>query len=173
MLVLSLLSEGFSPDSKLLSLSLRKDTGASQSFSIWNHPSQNQLLTTFFDYFLSENDKILTGFNILKFDLPLVFLAGKSLPSFPSFFRELNRANVVDLFPILTSLNHGQLKSLSSYCERFGVAKPPTRETLVKSYHSKDYKAVSAGLEKTTAAILALSELLRSKLNSADILGDT
>ena len=170
MLVLTLLSDSFAPDSKILSISLRKDTGKTMSFSLWNYSSQEEMLKAFLTYFLAENDKILTGFNILKFDLPLIHLSSNTLPTYKTFFTQLNRCNISDLFPLLTSLNQGQLKPLNFYCEKFNLKPPASREELLKLYHSQAHNDLTKALEETTASVLALSNLVRTRLNQSSIL---
>lgn len=149
-------TDGISLDSKLLVIGLRTPSEV-KLWKIWEHPDEKSMLSSFIDHFLSmTEDKIIIGYNILKFDVPILLHKASGLPKFEEFFRKLNSSNVIDLFTILTFLNQGQLKGMDFYCGKFGVRLlGPKRDEVSRLYETGGEE----NLEK-------ISNLVSLKLNT-------
>lgn len=113
-MIVNIFTTGFSPDSSLLFIGVRTHTG---EFKSWEKPEE------FIEYFLSTDDKIVIGFNILKFDIPFLLLKAKDSLEFTQFFKKINYSNIIDLFTILTFQNKGVIKGLDFYLEQEGIEK--------------------------------------------------
>ncbi len=146
-MILSIDTDGISLDSNLLVIGLRTPSEV-RLWKRWDYPGEKAMVSAFADRFLGmEGDKIIIGFNLLKFDMPVLLHKAVGLPSFGDFFRRLNSSNVIDLFTILTFLNEGQLKGMEYYCQRFGVRMMgPDREEVARLYRSgrpEDFERIS------------------------------
>jgi len=111
-MILDVFSDGFTPDSRLLLIGVRTHTG---EFRSWKGVEE------FLDYFLGTDDKIIVGFNLLKFGMPFLLLKARNSERLPDFFKKLNYSNVVDLFPILTFQNQGLIRGLDFHLEKSGI----------------------------------------------------
>jgi DNA polymerase elongation subunit (family B) len=136
-MILSIETDGFSPESKLLVIGLRMPSKV-RLWKRWDYPDEKSMVSAFVGHFLGmEGDKIIIGFNLLKFDVPVLLHKAAGLPRFEEFFRRLNSSNVIDLFTILTFLNEGQLKGLDHYCHAFGVRNlGPKRDEVARLYRA-------------------------------------
>ncbi|MFH1294415.1 MAG: hypothetical protein ABIH90_00550 [Candidatus Aenigmatarchaeota archaeon] len=134
-MILSIDTDGFSPNSNLLVIGLRTPNEV-KLWKRWDYADERTMVSDFVDYFLGiEGDKIIIGFNLLKFDIPTLLHKTASQPRFEEFFRRLNSSNVIDLFTILTFLNEGQLKGMDYYCQAFGVRNlGPKRDEIARLY---------------------------------------
>lgn len=111
-MILSIFTTGFSPESGLLFIAVRSHTGEIRAF---------KGIEEFIEYFLKTDDKIVVGFNILKFDIPFLLLKSGNSSRFREFFKKINYSNIVDLFTILTFQNKGIIKGLDFYLEKEGI----------------------------------------------------
>jgi uncharacterized protein YprB with RNaseH-like and TPR domain len=90
-------------------------------------------------------DKIVVGFNILKFDIPVLLLRCSELcPNLlDDFFSMLNRCNTIDLLVIETYRRKGKVVSLRDACKEYGIKEPmerpkrPDEEQLFKYQESE------------------------------------
>lgn len=128
-MIITLFTDGYMPDAPLQFIGVRTHTGEHRFFST---PEE------FADYFLGTDDKIVIGFNILKFDLPYLLLLLKGSPRFPDLFQKINYANIVDLFPILTFRNKGTIKGLSHYLAERDIPLPPTDKDIARTKSQND-----------------------------------
>jgi len=138
-MILSVETDSISLDARLLVVGLRTPADV-KLWKLWDFPDEKAMLAAFVEHFLSvQGDKIIIGYNLLKFDVPLLLhkAAAAGLPLFSEFFSRINSSNVIDLFTILTFLNEGQLKGMDFYCERFGVpALGPKRDEVAVLWKS-------------------------------------
>lgn len=155
-MIISIDTDGFSPDSGLIVIGLRTPSEV-RLWKRWAFQDEKAMLSDFIKHFLSvTDDKIIIGFNLLKFDLPILLHKAACLPEFGEFFRKVNSSNVIDLFTILTFLNKGQLSGLEFYCNALGIRNlGPKRDEVSRLYKS----GISTDLEK-------ISELASLKLNT-------
>jgi len=120
-MILSVETDAISLDAKLLVIGLRTP-GDVKLWKLWDYADEQAMLNAFVDHFLGiQGDKIIIGYNILKFDVPLLLRKTAAHARFAELFQRINSSNVIDLFTILTFLNEGQLKSMDFYCERFSI----------------------------------------------------
>ena len=87
---------------------------------IWD----GEMLAEFIEWFSTEPDKIIVGFNILKYDIPLLLLKASSVNATEKLYNKIFRSNIVDLFVILTFLNKGKFEPLKWWCEKLNVLTP-------------------------------------------------
>jgi len=121
-MILSIKTTGFSHDSSLISIGIK--TASSVKFwNIWDFGNESELIGDFIKYFTDIDDKIVIGFNILKFDIPFLLLKSMNLPAFDNFFRKINFSNITDLFAVLTFMNKGVIKGLDYYCRKYNIQK--------------------------------------------------
>lgn len=111
-MILNIFTSGYSPEADILLIAVRTHTG---EFRCWTS------LDEFLKYFLSTDDKIVIGFNILKWDIPLLLLKARETMEFTQFFKKINYCNVVDLFTVLTFQNQGVIKGLDFYLQQQGI----------------------------------------------------
>ncbi len=111
-MMLDVFSDGYSHESRLVMVGVRTHTG---EFRHWEE------LEGFLEYFMRTDDKIVVGFNILKWGLPFLMLKAQGLDRFPEFFRKVNQSNVTDLFTVLTFQNRGTIKGLDFYLDKFRI----------------------------------------------------
>jgi DNA polymerase elongation subunit (family B) len=140
MIIFSLQTLGISPYANILTIQV-KIGKIVKIWKIWDYADEKSMIRDFMEYFLSLRDKIIIGYNLLKFDLPLLLLKARELPKFEEFFKKINRSNVVDLFTILTFLNKGRIKSLDYHCKAYNITgrNVPLNE-MISLYENKKYE---------------------------------
>jgi len=151
-MILNIFTSGFSPEADLLLVGVRTHTGECK---LWRDSEG------FLDYFLKTDDKIVIGFNILKFDIPFLLLKSQKSQKFPEFFKKINYSNVVDLFPILTFRNRGVIKGLEFYLEKEGIRKDFLSDLEIARKSKEDSIAQEVG--KKLEAINSLYWRLKGK----------
>ncbi len=151
MLFLNIQTEGISYSAKILTIQVKK-RGLSniRIWKSWKFSSEENLLKNFRDWFLKENDKIFVGYNILKFDFPLLLLKLSSLEKFDEFYLKLNRSNILDLFAVLIFLKK-EIKSFKYYCQRYNIMAIPG-EKILDFYKNKDYQKMEEAVIKNLQA---------------------
>lgn len=154
-MILSVQTSGFSHDSKILAIGLKR-AGFLRIWKSWEFPSEMEMLQDFVKHFLGTQDKIVIGFNNLKLDMPLLLLRTRELPEFPEFFKKFNYANVEDLFLINTFINRGIIKGLDYYCKKEGIPCEFSDREIVSAYNSGDYAKFEAMFRKKLDALDAL-----------------
>jgi hypothetical protein len=115
-MILTIETDKICQNPKILSIVTYAKSGMHQWVSE-DYTSEDQMVQAFLSWFLKEKDKIIVGYNILKFDIPILLLKLKD----EAFFAKINKSNVVDLFTILTFLNRGKLYPLDHYCKQEGI----------------------------------------------------
>lgn len=154
-------ADKYTHDATILSIGLRTP-GTTRVWKLWEFPDEGEMISDFMRYFLSIDDKIVVGFNILKFDIPLLLLKSRGLPEFEDFFRKINYANVIDLFVILTHQRGGVLKGLDFYCKEFGInADLVSGLELTRLYENKEYGRFEKHFMEKLEATAELSRRLR------------
>jgi len=113
-MIVNVFATGYAPKDRLLLVGVRTHTGEFKFFSG---------VKEFVDYFIGTDDKIVIGFNILKWDILFLLLKSQELDNFNEFFKKINYSNIVDLYPILTFRNKGVIKGLSFYLEQKRVSR--------------------------------------------------
>lgn len=148
-MILHVLTSGYSADSQLILIGVRTHTN---EHKFWN------TVEGFLDYFLSTDDKIVVGFNILKFDIPFLLLNTPS-ERLADFFKKINYSNIVDLFTVLTFQNKGIIKGLDYHLEKEGLSRdfPGDDEMRIKG------EGVQESLGKKLEAIHSLYWRLRER----------
>lgn len=125
---------------------------------IWD----GEMLAEFIEWFSVEPDKIIVGFNILKYDIPLLLLKASSVNATEKLYNKIFRSNIVDLFVILTFLNKGKFKPLKWWCEKLNVYYEPSPPEL----HKFDEIHLKSELESLN---LLFNKLWNSKLPNYDL----
>ncbi len=125
---------------------------------IWD----GEMLAEFIEWFSAEPDKIIVGFNILKYDIPLLLLKASRVNATEKLYNKLFRSNIVDLFVILTFLNKGKFKSLKWWCEKLNIYYEPSPPEL----HKFDKTHLKSELESLN---LLFNKLWNSKLPRYDL----
>jgi hypothetical protein len=120
------------------------------------------MLTEFIEWFSAEQDMIIVGFNILKYDIPLLLLKASSVNATEKLYNKIFRSNIVDLFVILTFLNKGKIKSLKQWCKDLNVYYEPSPPEL----HKFDEMHLKSELESLN---LLFNKLWNSKLPNYDL----
>ncbi len=157
MIILDIRTYDFSPGSKITSIQAKK--GSCKDWFLWNHVSEKAMIEDFIEYFLKDDDKIIAGYNVLKFQLPLLFLKMSDSSKFDEFFRKINYSNVIDIFVILTFLNKGQLKPLEYYCKEHKVNFRPIKQEEIKNmFDKKEFGKIERLLEENMSAIEGLTK---------------
>jgi len=151
MIFLNIQTKEISCSTKILTIQIkRKGIEDIRIWRCWKFACEKNLLQNFRDWFLKENDKIFVGYNILKFDLPLLLLKLSSMEKFDDFFLKLNRANILDLFAILTFLKK-EIKGFGYYCKKYNIETVP-KEKIMDFYNKRDYKRMEEGIVKNLRA---------------------
>ena len=119
-MIVSIIAKSFNVDSEILLIGVR-GISTTKIWKLWDFENETEMLKDFVNYFLKIDDKIIIGYNILKFDIAKLLLNSMGLESFGDFFKKINFSNIVDLFVILTFLNKGVIKGLGSYCSHFNI----------------------------------------------------
>ncbi|RLI84859.1 MAG: hypothetical protein DRO76_06240 [Candidatus Altiarchaeales archaeon] len=158
MIVLNIETDEISYKAKILTIQVR-GSNLIKIWRIWDYKNEEELLRNFVRWFLREKDKVILGYNLLKFDLPLLLLKTAFFPEFEKFSMKINRANILDLFVILTFLNKGRIKSLEFYCKEIKKEIVP-REELLQMYENKLYPEMERSLVKNLSAINELFSVL-------------
>ena len=135
-MILSILTSGFSHDSEILAVGV-KVFGGAKIWKRYEFPSEDRMISEFIDYFTGIDDKIVIGFNVMKFDLPLLMLRSRGLEGFGRFFRKINYANIEDLFIVLTFMNKGEIRGLEHYCRKYGIPACVSDRELVRLYETQ------------------------------------
>ena len=125
---------------------------------IWD----GEMLAEFIEWFSTEPDKIIVGFNILKYDIPLLLLKASSVNATEKLYNKIFRSNIVDLFVILTFLNKGKFEPLKWWCEKLNVYYEPSPPEL----HNFDKTHLKSELESLN---LLFNKLWNSKLPRYDL----
>ncbi|MCX6815002.1 MAG: hypothetical protein NTY20_05125 [Candidatus Aenigmarchaeota archaeon] len=154
-MILSVQTEGFSADAKILAIGLKRQAFL-RIWKSWEFADEREMIFDFMKYFLKTDDKIVIGFNNLKLDIPLLLLRSAGLPSFGEFFKKMNYANAEDLFVILTFINRGVIKGLDYYCKKEGIACDFSDREIISAYNSKDYARFQELFKKKLEAMDAL-----------------
>lgn len=159
-MILSIDTDGFSPNSNLLVIGIRTPSEV-KLWKRWDYADERTMVSDFVDYFLGiEGDKIIIGFNLLKFDVPILLHKSAVLPKFEELFMRLNSSNVIDLFTILTFLNEGQLKGLDHYCQAFGIRNlGPKRDEIALLYKSGSAEDKEKISQQVSLKLNTVSEL--------------
>lgn len=159
MLFLKIQTEEISYSTKILTIQVkRRGLSDIRIWKCWKFSSEENLLQNFRDWFLKENDKIFVGYNILKFDLPLLLLKLSSMEKFDEFSLKLNHANILDLFVILTFLKK-EIKGFEYYCQKYDI-EVVSEEKILDFYNNGDYQKMEESIIKNLHA----SEKLYSKV---------
>ncbi len=120
-MILSIQTSGFLPDSYIYMIGMKtlKDF---KIWGVWNFSSEKNMLEDFIEYFTSTDDKIIIGFNILKFEIPMILLKSQGLRGYEKLFKKINFSNFEDIFVILTFLNHGVIRGLEFYKKTYNIS---------------------------------------------------
>ena len=168
-MLLAMLTDGFQADASIIAIATKSKTGV-RVWTTWESGSEQAMLESFLDYFLKAPEKIITGFNILKFEIPLLLLKAKTHEKFPELFKKINSANVEDLFVILTFKNKGLIKSMDAYLKSYRLPNVPQhRETMI-AFEKKEYEKVSHHLEAKISALDQLFEKVWSETHAGNVL---
>lgn len=119
-------------------------------------------LSEFIEWFSAEPDKIIVGFNILKYDIPLLLLKSSSINATEKLYSKIFKSNIVDLFVILTFLNRGNNKSLKQWCKDLDIYYEPSPA----ESHGFDEIHLKSELESLN---LLFNKLWNSKLPSYNL----
>jgi DNA polymerase elongation subunit (family B) len=157
MIIFRLEAEKISYDSKILSIEVKKGEEV-RIWKSWEFLDEKKLISDFTKWFLEEKDKILIGFNILKFDIPLLLLKTSKFEEFGEFSLKLNRSNILDLFVVLTFLHKGNIKGFKYYCKKYGVNGIVPREKILDLYKEKKYEEMEKALVRNLNAFEGLFE---------------
>ena len=123
-MILTILTSDYTATADLRLIAVRTHTGDHKFFTS---------LDEFITYFLGTDDKIVIGFNILKFDLPFLLLKSQDQKQFQEFFKKINYANVIDLFTILTFQNKGVIKGLDYHLQIRDLNRPSNDRDLLRN----------------------------------------
>lgn len=156
-MIFSLFAKGFDPDSEICSIGVKTLSGENKIWSVENYPDEKAIISAFVDYFLKTADKIIVGFNILKFEIPVLLLKSSGLPNFKDFFKKLNSSNIEDLFVILTFQNRGRLLPMEHYLKRFGIESNMARyQAAARFFEKKEREKEKQYMENRLEAIESL-----------------
>ncbi len=161
MLLFKLESEEISYKTKIITLQVKKGSDIKLWHS-WDFASEEAMISDFVTWFLQEKDKIIVGFNILKFDIPLLLMKSVSMADFEKFSMKLNRSNILDLFVILTFQRRGNIKGFQDYCKEFGI-ETACRDEILSLYANKQYSELDGLLVKNLTALERLFETVVEK----------
>jgi len=137
MIFLKVEAKDISPTAEILLIQVK----VKEEIKIWSlsdYKDESDMLENFMQWFLDEEDKIIIGYNVLKFDIPLLLLKASKIYLFNKFFMKMNRSNVIDLFVILNYLGKGELRSMEYYTEKYETEKIMTGEDIIKVFESKN-----------------------------------
>lgn len=163
MIILGLYTEKISYSAPILSIQAKKKgQNEPKLWKKWQFSQERELIEDFRDWFLEEKDKIFLGYNLLKFDLPLLLLKLSSLEKFEEFSLKLNRSNILDLFVILTFLKKGNIKSFQYYCQKYNI-KSVAREEILALYDNKNYLQLEKAIIKNLNAFEQLFDRVLEK----------
>lgn len=137
-MILSIVADGFLQNSGIFLIGTKGLTTV-RLWKKWEFESESDMIYDFIKHFIHIDDKILIGYNILKFDLMMLMLRAKNLAGFDQFFRKINMSNIVDLYVILTFLNKGTIKNFSHYCKKYGVNGAVSDFEIIRAYQNNDH----------------------------------
>ncbi|MEM2918571.1 MAG: 3'-5' exonuclease [Candidatus Altiarchaeota archaeon] len=146
---------------KILTIQIKKSEKV-KIWCSWDYESEEELLREFINFFLQEEDKIIVGFNILKFDIPLLLLKTSHMENFEKFSMKINHSNIIDLFIVLTFQRKGKIKSFKDYCNEINIA-PISREEILTFYHSGQYEKINGAILKNFEALEKLFKNMLKK----------
>jgi DNA polymerase elongation subunit (family B) len=136
------------PSTKVILIHLKeifdKENIKSFIFKEWES-SEKDILEQFFKHFQSLHDKERTvwcvGFNILRFDIPLLIykLSHYQIESLPNLFEIFRKTYVVDLRQCLLPFSDFRFKELSAekIAEKLGIRKPEYRNKEIMEFYEK------------------------------------
>lgn len=152
-------SISYALENKILSIQVKKTNekvnDETRIWKSWEFSNEFNLINNFTKWFLNEEDKIFLGFNILKFDIPLLLMKTQKLENFSEFSLKINRSNILDLFVILTFIHRGKIKSFQDYCREINVLSV-SREEILILYKEKNYDDLEKALIKNLDAMQSL-----------------
>lgn len=137
-MILGVQSNKFSQDANILAIGIKTHSDY-KIWKRWEYPSEKEMLSDFITYFLSTDDKIIIGFNVMKFDIPFLMLKSLELPRFGDFFKKINFSNVIDLFIILTFAEKGEINGLNYYLKKYRISQCVLDREMVKFYEKEEY----------------------------------
>jgi len=121
MIFLEMLTDGFSSNAKIISIAIKYDNENFEIRNVWDFKNEDDMVLDFISWFTAQEDKIIAGYNILKFHIPLLLLRAKKFKNFEDFFVKINKANIIDIFVYLTFINSGKINSLDFYCQNYNI----------------------------------------------------
>ena len=155
-MILAIEVDSISSNPKILTIGAMQ-AGETKLWKFWDYDDEEKMVWDFTYWFLREADKVIIGFNHLKFDLPILLLKAKEFGDFEHFFKKINQANVEDLFTLLTFMNHGKIKGLKEHCKDFNVSWPQVLDLdPQKLYEEGKHEVVE---DHAKARIMAINDL--------------
>ena len=149
MLFFKLEADKINQNPNILAIGIKSGENRTRIWGRWQYESEKSMVSDFAKWFLEEKDKIIVGFNILKFELPVLLLKLSiysknenndfNMEKFEKFFLKLNRSNILDLFVILTFLRKGKIKGFKDYCMEIDI-KFKERKEILNLYYNSQYK---------------------------------
>ncbi|RLJ06603.1 MAG: hypothetical protein DRP16_04970 [Candidatus Aenigmatarchaeota archaeon] len=166
-MILTVQTDRFSENAKILAIGI-KTYSSIKTWNNWEYASEEEMLSNFINYFLSKDDKIIIGFNVMKFDIPLLLLKSVNLQTFSGFFKKINFSNIVDLFMILTFTEKGEIKGLNCYLEKYKIPSAVSDREMLKLYERKEYRKFEDAFERKLQSIDELFLRLWKKVKVDD-----
>ena len=85
-MILSIEASGFTHDAEIYAIGL-KTPRVEKTWKRWEYKSEEDMLRDFAKYFVTIDDKIVIGFNVVKFELMLMMTKMKAagMPEFGDF----------------------------------------------------------------------------------------
>lgn len=155
-MILAIEVDSISSDPKILTIGAMQ-AGKTKIWKLWEHESEETLVWDFTYWFLREGEKVVIGFNHLKFDLPILLLKARDFGDFEDFFMKLNKANVEDLFTFLTFVNQGRIKGLKEHCKDYDVDWPQVLDLSPAAlFKQENYQALE---DHAKARLQAINDL--------------
>ncbi|MDI6902478.1 MAG: hypothetical protein QMC77_01920 [Methanocellales archaeon] len=155
-------------EKKLITIGTKTD-GNIKIWHIKDYDCERGMLKDFLEWFISNGDEKIVGFNILKFDIPLLLLKSQSVDKTKELYQRFFKSDVIDLFGILTYL-YNKMKSLEEWCKYFdidykGKLKHPciTSEKLV--FGTKNLIDHQDEIEYQKRELIAIDKLYRKVIN--------
>ncbi len=169
MIVLKLEATEISQNAELICIQARKGNDL-HLWRRWKYESEELLLKAFLDWFMMEEDKIIIGFNILKFDVPLLLMKCKKFDNFDEFFKKINSANIIDLFVLLTLMNKGNIKGIDFYAQKLIGKNIIGGEEILKQYKEKKYQELEKSIVKNLNTTQDLFMFVWKKFNAGEFI---
>jgi len=161
MILFKLEPEEISYRTRILTIQFKKSNDI-MIWHSWDFKTEEEMLNDFINCFLKDSDKILLGFNILKFDIPLLLLKSAKFQNFENFSRKLNQSNIIDLFVVLTFQRRGKIKGFNDYCKEIGI-ETIERDAIIRMYKNSEYAELDKAIKKNLNALEKLFESLVKK----------